>query len=109
MAAAVYFVSLFTLKYRDCWPAYMDDWTGLSVSQFREAALELHRRIYLGEVVKDHRGMELASVRERYFHQIEQTELPDLIPEVPPVLEALQTALDLKMEVRTGEGAGASG
>jgi len=106
MAAAVYFVTLFTLEYRDCWPNYMSDWSSLSVSDFREAAMELHRRIYMGEIVKDHRGIELNSVYDRYVHQVDQMGLPKLKPDVPPTLESLQQALDSKLQVRGFWGAG---
>ena len=98
MAAAIVFLTLHTCGLRDCWPQAAQDWTGLSAADFSDAVMHLHERLFCSEAVRDHRGIELSAVRDRYARQVEQLGLENLSGRSAPVSEGLQKALNDKIQ-----------
>jgi hypothetical protein len=98
MASAIFFLTLHTCNFRDCWPHAAQTWTGLSTVDFSDAVMHLHKRLFCGEAVRDHRGVELSAVRDRYARQAEQLNLENLSGRTAPVTEGLKKALSDKIQ-----------
>jgi len=91
VAAAVVYFTLFAqgVPAPQCWPETLQRWSNLSIQQIAPTIIEIQKSCFLRENVKDHRGMELQAVNERYERRTQQN-VSDF---VAPTLEAVVTGL----------------
>lgn len=99
MAAAAFYLASFLGGYRDCWPAHLETLTGLTLKDFAEPLESLYLRSFCSEPVRDHRGVALSSVYDRYVKRTQENMIPNLFPAAPPSLSALQEAISSKLQV----------
>lgn len=68
VAAAVFFITKFSIKTapEHCWPELLQQWTNLSVQDIASTVLDIQECCFQLPTVKDHRGVELQAVNERY-------------------------------------------
>lgn len=64
-AAAIYFLAMCTGGASDPWPEVLAMWSGLSVNSIAPCIMAVHKAIFHVQI-KDHRGVELSAVRDRY-------------------------------------------
>eukprot|EP00038_Savillea_parva_P008432 m.176941 g.176941 ORF g.176941 m.176941 type:complete len:688 (-) comp14253_c0_seq1:335-2398(-) len=92
VAAAVFYLTQLSRKVPndECWPQQLQYWTDLSVSDFAPTVLDIHKCCFSSENVKDHRGVELKAVDERYQKRTGRTVADEFNP---PVLLEVHRAL----------------
>jgi hypothetical protein len=68
VAAAVFYLTNLSRKVAsdECWPESLQHWTAFSVADFAPTVIEIQKCCFASENVKDHRGVELKAVDERY-------------------------------------------
>lgn len=94
VAAAVFYLTKFSTKSipENCWPDRLQQWTNLSVQDIAAAVLDIQERCFQIPAVKDHRGVELQAVNERYERRTGKS-VKDF---VPPSTIDLQQGLALR-------------
>lgn len=92
VAAVVYFITCVAVKMslESCWPMLLREWTGMSLPDLSQAITDIHRCCFCRENVKDHRGVELQAVNERYERKTGHN-IKDRF--TPPTADEIQAAL----------------
>lgn len=94
-AAAIYFVSAFTAKVpiMECWPTELETWTGMDLEYLAPIISKVHQRCFVSESIKDHRGVELQAVNERYERKTGRKVTDFPMPTVQEIKTVLQTPI----------------
>jgi len=92
VAAAVFYLTQLSSKAssEECWPEALQYWTSLSVADFAPTVLDIQRCCFSSENVKDHRGIELKAVDERYQKRTGRVVTEEF---APPTMDQVQAAL----------------
>lgn len=92
VAASVFYLTQLSRKVPsdECWPEALQFWTSMSVADFAPTVLEIQKCCFSSENVKDHRGVELKAVDERYQKRTGRAVSDEF---APPTMAEVQSAL----------------
>lgn len=97
VAAAVYYLTNLCNRTAPglCWPDVLQQWTHLSVQNIAPTILDIQDRCFQIPAIKDHRGVELQAVNERYERRTGKS-VRDFTPmPTSDIHDALATCCDL--------------
>jgi hypothetical protein len=90
LAAAIFYIALFGLGYKDCWSDRLTTWTGISLRDIAPFVLSVQQVVFRDDAVTDHRGIELSAVKDRYNRKIPE----ELARFQAPNIELLKSSID---------------
>lgn len=94
VAAAVFYITELGRGMQDCWPSVLQGWTGLCLADFDEIVVWIHEVCFTRSKIKDHRGVELHAVNERYERRTGKSASDFCMPSVGVLHQHLLQALN---------------